>query len=202
MDYPEAQLNVTEHLQHTLFEKWKHYAYKYKNENNESIPFLKFCDWIMRHAKEGSNPDFDRHTPPNSKEVVKVPEKNRPNTGAAYHQNNQRNRPNSSGGRQGANYASGRSHSGGSGRGDEDDDEEGDESGSGRLNTVKTGFTRAVSEPQEQSLASRTAQGSTYGPCTTVKISHPSCQGKYVEGATIIDNQSTCTWVYEGLYDA
>ena len=29
LDYPEAQLNVTERLPPKLFEKWKHYAYKY-----------------------------------------------------------------------------------------------------------------------------------------------------------------------------
>ena len=62
-------------------------------------------------------------------------------------------------------------------------------------------FTRTVSESQEQSLASQTAQGSTYGPCIIVKLSHPCSPGKYVEGAALIDSQSTCTWVTEGLCD-
>ena len=64
------------------------------------------------------------------------------------------------------------------------------------------GFTRSVTEPQEQSLASQTAPRSTYGPCVMVRLSHPSSPGKYVEGAAILDNHSTGTWVYEGLCDS
>ena len=72
----------------------------------------------------------------------------------------------------------------------------------GGLKKEGCGFTRSVTESREQSLASQTVQGSTYGPCVIVKLSHPSSPGKYVEGAAIIDLQSTGTWVYEGLCDS
>lgn len=57
LEYPAAQMKVTERLHSRLFDKCDH-AYKYKIEHDESIPFHKFCDWIMRQAKEGSNTDF------------------------------------------------------------------------------------------------------------------------------------------------
>ena len=152
LDYPDAQLNVTERLPPGLFEKWKSYAYKYKNDNNESIPFLKFCDWISSRAKQRANPDFERRNPSGSKPSYKDFEKGRPTPG----------------GKKGG-FA---------------------------------GFTRTVSEPQEQSLASRTTPGSTYGPCVIVKLSHPCSPGKYVEGAAIIDLQSTGTWLCDGLCDS
>ena len=150
LDYPEAQLNVMGRLQFKLFGKWKHYAYKYKEENDESVPFRKFCDWIMRQDKEGSNPDFDRHTPSNSKEVVKASDKNRSNTGACSQQQGQRIRP-SYGGRQTTNYMHGGGISGGN-RQIEDGDECG-ESGPGHQ-SIQNVFTRVVGEPQEQNLAS------------------------------------------------
>ena len=60
LNYPKAQIQVTGCLAPALWEKWKNYAYKYTEDQNESIPFKQFCDWILRLVKKQTHPDFER----------------------------------------------------------------------------------------------------------------------------------------------
>ena len=92
LNYPAAQLKVTKRLPSGLFEKWKHHAYKYKIEWDKSIPFQKFCGWIMMQVKESSNPDFDEDVPAYSKDVTKPTGGYRGNSGR-YPPTTQRNVP-------------------------------------------------------------------------------------------------------------
>ena len=92
LNYPAAQLKVTKRLSSGLFEKWKHHAYKYKIEWDKSIPFQKFCGWIMMQVKESSNPDFDEDVPAYSKDVTKPTGGYRGNSGR-YPPTTQRNVP-------------------------------------------------------------------------------------------------------------
>ena len=97
LDLPAAQMKATKRLPNKMYKKRKHYAYKYKTENDDTIPFHKFCDWVMRQVKEGSNPYFEEDTPFNSKEAVKTFDKSRSNAGAPSQQYNQGNITYSSG---------------------------------------------------------------------------------------------------------
>ena len=63
-------MKVTECLQQTLFDTWKHYSYKCKDTHNWSIPFQKFWNWITRQEKDSSKPDFEQDSPFSPKECV------------------------------------------------------------------------------------------------------------------------------------
>ena len=60
LNYPEAQILVTGCLSPALWDKWRYYAYRYTEDLDESIPFKKFCDWILRVVKRDTHPDFEK----------------------------------------------------------------------------------------------------------------------------------------------
>lgn len=60
LDYPDAQLSVTEKLDRKLWDRWMRYGSEASAYAGAPIPFKRFAEWIFRIAETYSDPNFIR----------------------------------------------------------------------------------------------------------------------------------------------